>query len=193
MPTGRTRSNTAGSPPHHHGEHAVDRPRLAAGHRRIDEAQAPAGRDRVQFARDLCRRRGVVDEHRTRLHAGECAVLAEHDRAQVVVVAHAAEHDVGVVRSLPRRGRRCAAVLGGPLVRLGRRAVEDRDVVACAPEVAGHRIPHHAEPEEGDRPARHSAKSSISSPDGRRPASAARTQDCSSIAIWERAAAQPPL
>ena len=44
---------------------------------------------RMQFARDLGRGRGVVDEHRALLHAGKGAVGPERHFAQVVVVADA--------------------------------------------------------------------------------------------------------
>jgi hypothetical protein len=46
----------------------------------------------------------VVDEHRPWGHADKGAVSAEGDTAQVVVVADAAKHQLGVVRGLAGRG-----------------------------------------------------------------------------------------
>src|SRR5262245_20549338 len=90
----------------------------------------------------------MVDEHGAFLHAVEGAVRPECYLAQVIVVADAAHDEV---LALGRRfGRRCAApaVLGHPLLRLGRSAVIDGDVVAALVlEVPRHGVPHHAETE----------------------------------------------
>ena len=93
----------------HHGELAVLGARLAARHRRVDEVDAVLLALRMELARDVGRGGGVVVEDRALAHAGEGAVVAQHDRAQVVVVADAAEHDLlalarppcGVLAALP--------------------------------------------------------------------------------------------
>ena len=76
------------------------------------------------------------------------AVLAEHHLADVVVVADAHHHDVGVLGGLGRRRRRSVPVERHPGERLGRRAVVDGDRVAGACDVACHRRPHHTHAEE---------------------------------------------
>jgi osmotically-inducible protein OsmY len=91
----------------HHGELAVLRAGLAAGHRRVDKLQAQRRGPRVQLARHIGRGGGVVHEDGARLHAGKGAVGAQHHRAQVVVVADAAEHDVGA--GCASRGVACGA------------------------------------------------------------------------------------
>jgi hypothetical protein len=96
----------------HHGQHAVLRAGLAAGHRRVDELQAQRLRAGIQLARHIGRRGGVVDKD----GAGPCRQRRRRRRgcrvdhaAQVVVVADAAEHDVGACGGLAR----VAAVLRG--------------------------------------------------------------------------------
>ena len=92
----------------HHRQHAVFRAGLAAGHRGIDEFEAGLGRFGVEFARDLGRRGGVIDEGRALLHAGEGAIGAKRDRAQVVVVADAGHHEIlALGGGLRRRARSC--------------------------------------------------------------------------------------
>ena len=73
---------------------------------------------RVQFARDVGRGGGVVDEDRAALHAGEGAVGPERDRAQIVVVADAGEDEIAALGGGAGRRRRLAAVFGDPLPRL---------------------------------------------------------------------------
>jgi hypothetical protein len=91
----------------HDGERAVLRAGLAARDGRVDEVQAERLRRLRQFARHVGRGGGVVDEGGALLHAGEGAVVAQHHGAQVVVVADAAEHDVGAGRGFARG--RCVA------------------------------------------------------------------------------------
>ena len=110
----------------HHRQHAVFRAGLAAGHRRIDELESSLGRRGVELARDLGGSRGVVDEGRAFLHAGEGAVGAERDRAQIIVVADAAHHEILAFGGGLRRRRGAAAELVGPFLRLRRRAVVHR-------------------------------------------------------------------
>lgn len=80
----------------------------------------------------------MVGEDGATAHAGEGAIRAQHDRAQVIVIAHAAEHDVGAGYGLARRGRMAAVELLAPGAGLGLRAVVDRDAVARRGQVAGH-------------------------------------------------------
>ena len=110
--TGLTRSKAAASPPHITVSTPFCAPAWPPETGRVDELQAALERRLGEFARHVGRGRGVVDEHRARLHAGEGAVVAEHDRAQVVVVADAAEDDVGAGRGLARRGRMRSGALG---------------------------------------------------------------------------------
>jgi hypothetical protein len=69
-------------------------------------------------------------------------LVAQHHRAQVVVVAHAAEHEVGARGGGGRRGGVARArKLGAKGLGLGRGAVVDRDLVAGAGQVARHGEP----------------------------------------------------
>ena len=130
----------------HHREHAVLGAGLAAGDRRIDEIEAAPFGFGVQFARDLRRRGGVIDEDRALARAGEHAVLAEHHFAQVVVVADAGHDEILAFGRLPRRRRALAAELRDPFVGLGGGAVIDGDVVAALGlQMAGHRVTHDAQ------------------------------------------------
>jgi hypothetical protein len=95
--------------------------------------------------RDLRGRRGVIDEDRLRRHPRERVL---RDRAHVVVVADAHQHDLRIARGVGRGRRRLAAVLLDPLPRLRLRAVVDRHVVARLREMSGHRVAHDAESEE---------------------------------------------
>ena len=135
----------------HHGQHAVFGAGLAAGHRRIDEFEAGLGRGGVEFARDLGRGGGVVDEGRAFLHAGERAIGAERDRAQVVVVADTGHHEILALRGGLRRCGGLAAEFLGPCLGLGRRPVEDRDLVAAFDDqMSCHGKTHDAETEKSD-------------------------------------------
>ena len=78
----------------HHCEHAVLGAGLAAGDRRVDEIEAAPFGFGVQFACDLRRRGGVIDDDRAFARAGEHAVLTEHHFAQVVVVADAGHDEI---------------------------------------------------------------------------------------------------
>src|SRR4029077_11218768 len=85
------------------------------------------------------------------LHAGKGAVGADRDRTQIVVVPDAAHHEI-LAFGCGLRGRRgLAAELVRPLLRLGRGAVVDGDLMApFFHEVSGHGEAHHAETEESD-------------------------------------------
>ena len=88
----------------------------------------------------------MVDEDRALAHAGETAVGAERDFAQVVVIANAAHDEVLAGRGFLRRLGRLAAVLRDPFLGLGEGAVIDRHLVAAfGLEMAGHRVAHDAQ------------------------------------------------
>ena len=130
----------------HHGEHAILGAGLAARHRRVDEIEAAFFGFGVQLARDRGRGGGVIDDDRALAGAGVDAVLAEHDFAQVIVVADAGHDEVLAGRGGLRRRRALAAILGDPFVGLGAGAVVDRDVVAALVfQMSGHRVAHHAQ------------------------------------------------
>jgi hypothetical protein len=82
----------------HHGELAVLRSRLSARHGRIEALDAALAARGRNLARDSRRRRRVIHVNRAAAHGCERAVGAERDRAQVRVVADAAEHDLGTAR-----------------------------------------------------------------------------------------------
>ena len=54
----------------------------------------------VQFARDLGRSGGVIDDDGALAHAGEYAVAPQHHLAQIVVVADAGQDEVLALRRL---------------------------------------------------------------------------------------------
>ncbi|MGY4470659.1 hypothetical protein ACVWWK_006368 [Bradyrhizobium sp. LB9.1b] len=93
----------------------------------------------------------MVDEGRALFHAGERAVGADRDRAQIIVVANAAHHEILALGCSLRRRRGLAAKLVRPFLRLGRGAVVDGDLMApFFHEVSGHGEAHDAETEESD-------------------------------------------
>ncbi|SCM75489.1 hypothetical protein KL86PLE_20157 [uncultured Pleomorphomonas sp.] len=135
----------------HDGQRAVLGAGLSAGHRRVEEIEAEGGRLFLELAGDAGRRGGVIDEDGARLHAGEGAVRTEHDGAEIVVVADAGEHEIGLRRRLARRRRGASAEGIYPGLRLGAGPIVDRHVVAAArPKMTGHRVAHYAESEEYD-------------------------------------------
>ena len=101
----------------------------------------------VEFAGDLRRGGGVVDEDGAFAHALEGAVRAQGDLAQVVVVADAGEDDLLALGGLARSRGSASAVLGHPFLGLGRGAVVDRHLVALRREMPRHGIAHHAKSE----------------------------------------------
>ena len=113
---------------------AVLGPGLSARDRRVDEVRGllPAGPE--QLARDIGRRRGVVDEDGRLDEPGQDAVGPVGDRAQVVVIADAGQDDLGTGRGLARGRRRRAAEARRPLRGLGRRAVVDGHLRGPWPE-----------------------------------------------------------
>ena len=131
--------------PDHHRQHAVLRASLSARHRRVEEGRALGLGRAIELARDVGRSGGVVDEHRAGLQRREGAVLAGGHRAQIVVVADACEHEIGVLGRLGRGWRGAAAISGRRFLGLGSGAVIDGEVVsALGPDVPRHRKAHHA-------------------------------------------------
>ncbi len=92
----------------------------------------------------------MVDEDGARLHAVEGAVGAGRHRAQVLVVADAAEHHVLPLGRFGRRRGGAPAMRGDPLLRPRRGAVVDGDLMAGLGEVPGHGKAHDAEAEKGN-------------------------------------------
>ncbi len=135
----------------HDSEHAVLGAGLAAGDGAVDEFEAGFLRGGVELAGDVGRRRGMVDEGRALLYAGKGAVGADRDRAQIVVIADAAHHEIlALGGGLWRRGGLAAELLG-PLLRLGRGAVVHCDLMATLlHEVPCHGETHDAETEKCD-------------------------------------------
>ncbi len=97
----------------------------------------------------------MVDEDRAFVHAGEGAVGAVDNVAQVVVVADAGEHQVRPRGRLGRGGAQAPAVLLDPGFRLGAGAVKDGHLVAGPGQVPGHGIAHGAKADERRFGARH--------------------------------------
>ena len=134
----------------HERELAVLGAGLAAGHRRVEEADAALLGGRVELARDRGRGGGVIHKHRAGLHAGERAVRSERHGFHVLVVPHAHHHEARALGGFARRGRGLATVLFSPLLGLGGGAVEHGDDVALGREVPGHGEAHHAKAKERD-------------------------------------------
>ncbi len=89
----------------------------------------------------------MVDESCALPHTRKCAVVAERDAAQVIVIANAGQHQFGAVRGFTWRTGCAAAVLGHPLFRFGKGAVIDGDVEAGLGQVSGHGMSHDTEAE----------------------------------------------
>ena len=136
----------------HDRQRAVLRARLAAGDRRVERCEAACLGLFGKLARDFGGSRRVVDIDRALAHRLEAAVGADRHGAQVVVVADAGEDEVLAFGGFAGGLRECAAMLGRPLLGLGRGAVVDGDVVAALLlQVSGHGITHHAKPDERNR------------------------------------------
>ena len=135
----------------HHRQHAVFRTRLAAGHRRVDELEACLGGGGVELAGHLGGGGGVVDEYGALFHAGEGAVGADRDRAQVIVVADAAHHEILTFGRFLRRRRGAPAEFVRPFLRLGAGPVVHGHLVAAFfHQMSCHGETHYAETEKSD-------------------------------------------
>ena len=93
----------------------------------------------------------MVDEGRALLHAGEGAVSADRDRAQVIVVADAAHHEILAFGGGLRRRGGLAAELVRPFLGLGAGPVVHGHLVAALfDQMSCHGETHHAETEKSD-------------------------------------------
>ena len=87
----------------------------------------------------------MVDKHAARGHSLQRAARTEGHGPNIDVVADAAEDELGAGRRFDRRRGALAAVLADPLLRPRGGAIEHRDPVTGASQVAGHRIAHDSE------------------------------------------------
>ena len=133
----------------HHRQHAVLCTGLAARDGGIHKLQALRLRGGIQLARHLGRGSGVVHEDGAGLHACKCAVTAQRDRAQVVVVADAAKNDIGACGCFSRRSRTARRRGGGkflaPCHGLGGSSVVHGHFMAGQGQVPSHGVTHHPE------------------------------------------------
>ena len=94
-------------------------------------------------------------------------MIAQHDRAHVIVVADAAEHDLLAGRGFFGRLGRLALVLLGPGLGLGEGPVVDRHLMALGGEMPRHRKAHHAETQKRYLGHRSLPKNALKRPDHR--------------------------
>ena len=132
-------------PAAHDDELAVLGPRLTAGDRRVDPADAGFARHIGQLPRNKRGNGGVIDEDGPLGHARQRPILAQHDRPQIVVIADTGHDEFRALGRLARRRGMGATMLGRPFLRLCGRPVVDRDLVAGRLEVPRHRVAHHAQ------------------------------------------------
>ena len=122
--------------------------RLAARKRRVEETDGPLGRNAVDLAGQVGRCGRVIDDDRTGCRAGQNTISTQNDLAHVVIIADTGEDDIAAVGCFGRGRRRRALELLAPLRRFGRRAVIHDHILTGLRQVAGHRVSHHAEPDE---------------------------------------------
>ena len=135
----------------HHRQHAIDGTRFATRHGGIDKMHTQRLGRCKQFTRHLGRGGGVVHQHGTSFHASQGAIDAQHDSAQIVIVADAAKHHVGALSGLTWGGRTgLVGKLRAPVGGFGGVAVVHRDMVSCQCQVTGHRVTHDAQADEGN-------------------------------------------
>ena len=82
----------------HDGQHAIFCACLASRDWRIYELKVEVFGGQIQFARHAGGGGRVVNKNRTRFHAGKGTLGPERDAAQIVIIADAAENEVGVDR-----------------------------------------------------------------------------------------------
>ena len=134
---------------------AEDEPRfagaeIAAGDRGINEVLALSAGQSGEFACHIGRCGGVVDQNGPFFHAGQRAVCAQYDGTQVIVIAHAHEHQIGVAGRLAWREGAAMSELLDPVLRFAAIAVVNRDLVSGQGQMAGHRETHHPQAQKGD-------------------------------------------
>jgi hypothetical protein len=135
----------------HDAQLAIDRARLAARDRRIDEADAESFCFFEQFSGQHRGGGGVIHQDRALFQSCQRAAVAVGNRAHVVVVSDAHQDEVLVLSGLFGSRSGLAAVLLHPLCRLGGGAVVDGHFVATLfQQVAGHRVTHDAEAKKCD-------------------------------------------
>jgi hypothetical protein len=100
---------------------------------------------RGHLASHVSRSRRVIDDDAAGRNTGEDAIVAEYDRADIVVIADAGKHDVRAGGGKRRRRGAVAAMFITPALGLFRRAVIDRDLVPGLHQVPGHRVAHDAQ------------------------------------------------
>ena len=134
----------------HHGERAVDRAQVAARDRRVDEADAaPAAASassRATAAEAVVWSTKIAPRFMPAKAPSAPMVIERRSSSlptQAKTISAPSAAAAGVARAL-------AAVFLDPLPGLGGGAVVDGHGVAGARQVAGHRIAHHAQAEEGD-------------------------------------------
>ena len=84
----------------HDRQRGIQRARLAAGHRRVEDAKSALGGDLSQLRRDVGTDAGEVDHQSAGLGAGEDALIAEQDTLHIGGVGHHDRHHVGVLDRL---------------------------------------------------------------------------------------------
>jgi len=92
----------------------------------------------------------MIDEQRALAHRPEGAVAAERHLCEIVVVADAGQHDIGVLCRLGGRRRRRAAMGSDPGIGLGTGAVIDGEGMPRLDEMPRHRSAHDAGTDESD-------------------------------------------
>ena len=135
----------------HDGELAVDGSSLTTRDRRIDKVQAALLRFGIELACDLSGGCGVVYKDGAGLHARKSAIVAQHNGAQVVVIAHAAEHHARAFDGFARRGSLMAAgEFLNPGLSLGGCAVVGCDLMARHGQMPRHGVAHDAQAQKCD-------------------------------------------
>jgi hypothetical protein len=89
----------------------------------------------------------MVDEERARFLRAKGAVTAEGHLGEVVVRAHAADDDVGILGRLGGADAGDAAILLDPGLRLAHGTVIDGQFMACSREMARNRRAHDPKPD----------------------------------------------
>ena len=132
----------------HDRQDTILRSSLPAGNRRINITDARVFGRGIEFFCHKCGHGGVVHKDAAFAHPRKCAVLAEANGTQVVVVAHARHHEIRPSHGLARGRSKGAAVLRGPGLSLCSCAVINGHLVTCFLQMSGHRIAHDTQTKE---------------------------------------------